>query len=431
MKGVILAAGLGTRLLPITENKPKHMIPIGGKPLILHLLAALKSNGVNELILVVRRGENSTKSLLEDGEKFGLKIEYSTQEAPVGTANAVESAKEFVGEEDFLVVYGDLLLKEGLIRRLLKSFEEHGEMVLAAIPVKDVSQYGLIKSKDGKLAGVEEKPEKVKGGGENLANAGLYVFKGREIFNAIKRTKKSRRGEYELTDSIKLLLSCGEQMRVVKGSPEEWLDIGRPWDLLEANKRVLSGIETKVLGEVSGGASLIGKVFISKGAEVKPGAVIEGPAFVGEGAKLGPNCVIRPYTSLGKNVKVGNGCEVKNSIVMDNTKISHLSYVGDSVIGENCNLGAGTKVANLRLDEGQIKMMVKRKLVPTGRRKLGAIIGDYVKTGVNVSIMPGVKIGSSSMIGPSVVVYRDVPKGTVVLLRQKLDIKKVTPASLR
>lgn len=405
------------------------MIPIGGKPLILHLLTALKSNGVNELILVVRRGEDSTKSLLGDGGEFGLKIEYSTQEAPMGTANAVESAKELVGEEDFLVVYGDLLLKEGFIHRLLKSFEEYGEMVLAAIPVKDVSQYGLVKSRNGKLVGVEEKPERVKGGGENLANAGLYVFKGKEIFNAIKRTKKSCRGEYELTDSIKLLLSRGEQIRVVKGSLDEWLDIGRPWDLLEANKRVLSEIETEVSGEVSGSASLIGKVLISKGAEIKPGAVIEGPAFVGEGAKVGPNCVIRPYTSLGKNVKVGNGCEVKNSLVMDNTKISHLSYVGDSVIGENCNLGAGTKVANLRLDEGQIKMMVKRRLVPTGRRKLGAIIGDYVKTGVNVSIMPGVKIGSSSMIGPNVVVYRDVPKGTVVLLRQKLDIKKVTPAS--
>ena len=429
MKGVILAAGLGTRLYPITENKPKHMIPIGGKPLILHLLAALKSNGINELILVVRHGENSTRNLLEDGGKFGLKIEYSTQEVPTGTASAVESAEELIGEEEFLVVYGDLLLKEELIHRLLKSFEEHGEMVLAAVPVKDVSQYGLINSRGEKLMKVEEKPEGIGGEEGNLANAGLYVFKKKEIFKAIKRTKKSCRGEYELTDAIKVLLSRGEQIRVVKGSLKEWLDIGRPWDLLEANKRVLSDIETNISGEVSGNASLIGKASISEGAEIKPGTVVEGPAFIAEGAEVGPNCVIRPYTSLGKNVKVGNGCEIKNSLVMDGTKISHLSYVGDSVIGENCNFGAGTKVANLRLDEGQIKMKVKGKLMATGRRKLGAIIGDGVKTGVNVSIMPGVKIGSSSMIGPNVVVYRDLPKGTFVLLKQKLDFKEVTPAS--
>ncbi|HID16998.1 TPA: nucleotidyltransferase family protein, partial [Candidatus Bathyarchaeota archaeon] len=188
MKGVILAAGLGTRLYPITENKPKHMIPIGGKPLILHLLAALKSNGINELILVVRHGENFTRNLLEDGGKFGLKIEYSTQEVPTGTASAVESAEELIGEEEFLVVYGDLLLKEELIHRLLKSFEEHGEMVLAAVPVKDVSQYGLINSRGEKLMKVEEKPEGIGGEEGNLANAGLYVFKKKEIFKAIKRT---------------------------------------------------------------------------------------------------------------------------------------------------------------------------------------------------------------------------------------------------
>jgi bifunctional UDP-N-acetylglucosamine pyrophosphorylase/glucosamine-1-phosphate N-acetyltransferase len=164
---------------------------------------------------------------------------------------------------------------------------------------------------------------------------------------------------------------------------------------------------------------------VEKGAKIRAGTYIEGPAFIGAGSDVGPNCFIRPYTSLGKNVRIGNACEIKNSIIMDGTHVGHLSYVGDSIIGEKCNLGAGTVVANLRFNGKNVKMLVKDEVVDTGRRKLGIILGDHVETGINASFLPGVKVGNNCWIGPSVLVYRDVPPNTFLLLKQELEERKL------
>jgi bifunctional UDP-N-acetylglucosamine pyrophosphorylase/glucosamine-1-phosphate N-acetyltransferase len=150
---------------------------------------------------------------------------------------------------------------------------------------------------------------------------------------------------------------------------------------------------------------------------------VEGPAFIDEEADIGPNCYIRPSTSIGRKVRVGNACEIKNSIIMDNTHIGHLSYVGDSIIGERGNLGAGTITANYRLDAGTIKMMVKDKHVDSGRKKLGAVLGDDVKTGINALLMPGIKVGNDSWIGPNLMVQRDLPPKSKLFLKQEVEKK--------
>jgi bifunctional UDP-N-acetylglucosamine pyrophosphorylase/glucosamine-1-phosphate N-acetyltransferase len=147
---------------------------------------------------------------------------------------------------------------------------------------------------------------------------------------------------------------------------------------------------------------------------VKSGSYIEGPVYVGEGAVVGPNAYLRPGTSLGKGAKVGAGCEVKNSIVHDDAKIPHLCYVGDSVLGKGVSLGAGTITANLKFNDSHVESRVKREMVDSGQRKLGAILGDGAKTGINVSIFPGVKIGADAWIGPGAIVRADVPSSSRV-----------------
>jgi bifunctional UDP-N-acetylglucosamine pyrophosphorylase/glucosamine-1-phosphate N-acetyltransferase len=142
---------------------------------------------------------------------------------------------------------------------------------------------------------------------------------------------------------------------------------------------------------------------------VKSGSYIEGPVYVGEGAVVGPNAYLRPGTSLGKRAKVGAGCEVKNSIVMDDARIPHLCYIGDSVLGNGATLGAGTITANLKFNNSNVESRVKGKRVDSGQRKLGAFFGDGAKTGINVSIFPGVKIGADAWIGPGAIVKTDVP----------------------
>jgi bifunctional UDP-N-acetylglucosamine pyrophosphorylase/glucosamine-1-phosphate N-acetyltransferase len=160
---------------------------------------------------------------------------------------------------------------------------------------------------------------------------------------------------------------------------------------------------------------------VAETARIRSGAYVEGPATIDEASDIGPNCYIRPYTSIGKRVRIGNACEIKGTILMDNVHIGHLSYVGDSIIGEGCNLGAGTITANYRFDAGSVKMLIKDKVVDSKRTKLGAIMGDNVKTGINALLMPGVKVGQNSWVGPNVIVQRDLPANSAIMLEQRLQ----------
>jgi bifunctional UDP-N-acetylglucosamine pyrophosphorylase/glucosamine-1-phosphate N-acetyltransferase len=163
---------------------------------------------------------------------------------------------------------------------------------------------------------------------------------------------------------------------------------------------------------------------VAKSARIRSGAYIEGPAFIDEECDIGPNCYIRPSTSFGRKVRVGNACEIKNTIVMDFTHVGHLSYVGDSILGEHCNLGAGTVIANYRLDSRSVKMVIKDQLVDTGRRKLGAVLGDNVKTGIQSSFMPGVKVGVNSWVGPNFMVEHDLPANSMTFLKQNCEMRE-------
>jgi UDP-N-acetylglucosamine diphosphorylase/glucosamine-1-phosphate N-acetyltransferase len=313
------------------------------------------------------------------------------------------------------------LFSSDSVRAVLDLFRaEKPSAVMGVVEVENPESYGIIDLENqNRVKRIVEKPQ-LKNAPSKLANAGIYVF-SKDIFETLKFVKKSVRGEWELTDAISKLIDSGKIVLASKLSREDWFDIGRPWDLLEANSWALKRMEHKILGNVEEGSHLLGSVSVAKTARVRSGAYIEGPCFIDEGADVGPNCFIRPCTSVGKNVRIGNACEVKNSIIMSGTHVGHLSYVGDSVLCENCNLGAGTITANLRLDDGNVKMTVKEQFVDTGRRKLGAILGDSVKTGINASFMPGVKVGAGSWIGPGFMVETDIAPNTIALLKQNGD----------
>ena len=186
-----------------------------------------------------------------------------------------------------------------------------------------------------------------------------------------------------------------------------WQPITYPWHLLDANKKLLSQIKFKSEGKIEQGVTIHGTVQIGKGTILKSGSYIEGPVVMGENCRIGPNCYIRPDTTLGNSVKIGNAVEVKNSVIGDSTSIGHLSYLGDSVIGDHVNFGAGTIVANLRHDDAGIKSEVNEKLIDSGRRKLGTIIGDNVHTGIHTSIYPGRKLWPNTTTKPGEIVEKD------------------------
>ncbi|MEM3725846.1 MAG: sugar phosphate nucleotidyltransferase [Candidatus Bathyarchaeia archaeon] len=424
MKAVVLAAGEGVRLQPVTTTRPKHLIKLGGKPILEHCLDALKTAGIEETLIVIHYMEEKIRNYFGNGKDFGLKIEYVEQEAVKGTGNAIGAAEPYVKGE-FLVAYGDLLFTAEAVKSVINLHKkEKPAASMAVVPVDKTEDYGIVElDKDNRVKRIVEKPSRGEAPSK-LANAGIYVFT-EEIFDKIKRTAASVRGEWEITDTMSMLLKDKMPVLAAQIPADDWIDIGRPWDLLEANRWVLTRMKHEVYGFVEEGAHLIGPVTVADNARIRSGAYIEGPTFIDEESDIGPNCYIRPYTSIGKEVRIGNACEIKNSIIMDKTHIGHLSYVGDSVIGENCNFGAGTITANYRLDANTIKMMVKDKVVDSGRKKLGAFLGDNVKTGINALFMPGVKVGVNTWVGPNVVVERDLPPNAVVLARQSLEKREL------
>jgi UDP-N-acetylglucosamine diphosphorylase/glucosamine-1-phosphate N-acetyltransferase len=417
MKAVILVAGKGTRLHPLTLTRPKHLVQVAGRPIIDHVLAALASAELNEVLLVVNYQSERLQRYLGDGAKYGMKLDYAFQEQLKGTADAASVAQPFV-EDDFLLAYGDWLMTPLAVETVLQTHRrEKPAVTMGVVPVENPEHYGIVEIESGHIKRIVEKPHRNEAP-TDLANAGLYVFSTR-IFEAIKQTKLSERGELEVTDSISSLLEEGHPIAAAQISRSEMLDVGLLWDLFEANRWALEKTQPKIEGNIENNVHMMGLLVVEEGARIRSGAYIEGPAFIGKSSDIGPNCFIRPYTSIGRNVRIGNSCEVKNTIIMDGTHVGHLSYIGDSVIGENCNLGAGTNIANYRFDGASVKMVVKDRVMETGRRKLGVVLGDDVKTGINASLMPGVKVGNNSWVGPGVVLYRDLPANSTVLLKQE------------
>ena len=401
MKCVILAAGEGKRMHPLTFTRPKVMIPIANKPILeWNLLNAIDA-GIKEFVFVVGYKSEMVRNYFKDGKNWNIKIEYVNQGKALGTAHAIGMVEKFV--KDFIVLCGDTIFGSNDIKNVLKTKPSIG-----LFKIKNAEEYGIVETK-GKY--VVKIYEKMKEPFSNVINAGIYHF-DEDIFEYIKKTKKSPRGEYEITDSL--------NMKVKKKNSEgiflkEWRDVVYPWHLLDANEEILGRIDNKIEGKIEKNTTIKDKVTIGKNSKIMSGSYIEGPVIIGKNCKIGPNCYIRPFTSIGDNCHIGNACEIKNSIILQNTNIPHHNYVGDSVIGENCNLGSGCKVANLRLDKKNIKVVLNGKKIQTNRRKIGVIMGDNVQTGINSVINVGSIIGNNVKIGPGSIVSNEIKSNAKIV----------------
>lgn len=429
MKAVILAAGKGKRLRPISSSRPKPMIPLAGKPLLEHTILGLKNAGIDHVLIITGYKEEAIKDYFKDGiDTIGIKISYITQTEHLGTAHATNYAKNFVKNDNFLLMYGDLLAEEEVFKDAIGLFNKHDlDGVISLITVENPQDFGII-TLDSQLnvKNITEKPKPTMNLG-NLANAGIYVFKS-NIFTAIEKTKKSIRGELEFTDSMQILIN--DLNGKIKGyiiNNLFWSDIGLPWQLLDANKYLLDQLKPSIEGTVENNVSISGAIHIGKNSIVKAGTTIMGPCYIGENTLVGPNAFIRPYSFISNNCHIGMS-EIKNSLIFAKTKIPHFNYVGDSIICENVNLGAGTKVSNLRYDNKTIKMSINGKVINSKRRKLGVVIGANSQTGINVSIMCGKKIGENSIIGAHTLINEDVPRDSLYYQDSNGNlIKKANP----
>ncbi|WIV67179.1 bifunctional sugar-1-phosphate nucleotidylyltransferase/acetyltransferase [Natrialbaceae archaeon AArc-T1-2] len=392
MKAVVLAAGEGTRIRPLSASLPKPMLPVADRPLVAHTVDAAIEAGADEVVLVVGYEAAAVREYFGDGYR-DVPISYAVQGEQAGTAHAVNAARDRL-DGPFAVLNGDNLYDPDAVARLFES----GPAV-CAIPVDEPRNYGVLSTADETVTDIVEKPSDPP---TNLANAGAYAFpaEAREWLEV----PPSERGEHEITDVLARVI---EEYAVTPVTLERWMDVGRPWELLEANEWKLADLEGRVDGDVAADTVLDGDVVVEEGATVRSGVVIEGPALVRTGATVGPNAYVRGATLIGEGAKVGHAVEVKNSVLSAGATVGHLSYVGDSVLGRDVNFGAGTTVANLRHDDADVRFSVKGERVSTGRRKFGVVAGDGVKTGINTSLTQGLKLESGATTRPDETVERD------------------------
>lgn len=421
LKAIILSAGEGSRMRPLTLTKPKTMLPVAGKPIIQYNIESLRDNGITDILLIVRYKEEMVRNYFGDGSDFGVNIFYKTQKDFLGTANAISYGEDFI-DDSIIVLNGDIILDDEIIHEIIKKYNYlTPDTLMLLTEVEDPSAFGVVEIENGNIKSIVEKPKREEAP-SNLVNAGIYIF-NKDIFDKIRKTEISERGEYEITDSVSLQIKDNKTVIGHKTS-KDWIDVGRPWELIEVNEDLIGKLKTEIKGTIEDGAFIHGEVFLDEGSVIKAGVYIEGNVYIGKNCDIGPNSYIRGNTYFGDNVHVGNAVEIKNSIIMENTNVSHLSYVGDSVIGSNCNIAAGTNIANLRFDNATIKTKIKNQKIDSGRRKLGAIIGDSVKTGINSSFSPGVKVGHNSTIGSGVLLYEDLPSDIRVLEKQTHIVQK-------
>lgn len=390
MKAVILAAGEGTRMRPLTEDTPKPLLPVAGKPIIRHNIDIIEDI-VDEIIIVAGYKIQQFKSKFSDEEK----VRIVEQEKALGTADAALKAKKFI-EDEAIILNGDDIYGNKII-----SLSNERRAVLADEAEKP-KNYGVFEISGNSVKSIEEKPDNPPSA---MVNTGCFKVQS-GFFEILEEVELSERGEYEITDALETYI-LENKVNLIEA--DRWIPCSYPWQLLEANEKLLE-VERDIESEIPDSTAVTENVIIEEDVEVRENCVIEGPAIIKEGSEIGPGSFIREGTVLEENVKVANS-EVKNSVIREGSNIPHFSYIGDSYIGKNVNIGAGTKTANLRNDGENIQMFVKGEKFDTGREKLGAVIGSKAKIGVNNSIKPGRRIGYSSVTDCGEKIEQNIPSG--------------------
>lgn len=405
---VLLAAGQGKRLRPITNSYPKTMVRILDKPLLEWIVEGIVDNfgeTVGKILIIVGFEKHKITEYFQK-HPHAQKVIFVEQKEQKGTADAVLQAEPLVESPFFFVFNADTFFDPNFFATLKANCDSDPFIVTKR--EEDASAYGVVEVEGGNLVGLVEKPADAK---NKLISTGT-LFMPKQFFDYLRDVKISKRNEFEITDAL-LEFAKKQPLKVVEFGGY-WTDVGYYWNYLSASEYALQNLmEPKIEGKVEDFVVVKGKIHVGKNSVVKSGTYIEGNVFIGENTVVGPNAYLRKGVVIEDNCHVGNSTEVKSSIIMHNSNAAHLSYIGDSIICENVNFGAGTKIANLKFDHSAISIRQADGKVVSGRDKLGAVIGKNTKTGINASINCGVLIGENCRISPAAYVYNNLENNTI------------------
>ncbi|MCL2396381.1 MAG: glucose-1-phosphate thymidylyltransferase [Acidimicrobiaceae bacterium] len=342
MRALILAGGAGTRLRPITHTRAKQLVPVANKPILFYGIEAIAAAGITEVGMVVGDTQAEVRAAVGDGSDWGVKVTYLPQDAPRGLAHAVLIAREFLGDDDFVMYLGDNLLKQSL-GDFVAAFEAErrradtptlhdslpaasAQILLKAVP--DPQRFGVAElDADGHVIRLVEKPSDPP---SDLALVGVYLFDS-SVHEAVASIEPSERGELEITDAIQWLIDHGHRVRS-EILDDWWIDTGKLTPLLEANRLLLETVERRIDGDVDGESQLDGRVVVEAGAKIVR-SNLRGPVVVGAHTVVADSFV-GPFTAIGRRCRV-EASEVEHSVILDDSSLINAGRVEDSLLGHH------------------------------------------------------------------------------------------------
>jgi glucose-1-phosphate thymidylyltransferase len=402
MKAVILAAGEGLRCQPLTLTRSKVMLPVVNKPILEHIINALASCGINEIIMVVGYKKERIMDYFLDGIDLGVHITYIEQKGQLGTAHAVNQVSSYVDCE-FIVLNGDNIIESSTISDILNG--RSGDVTLLTVTREYAEGYGIVTSTDKRVLKIEEKPKEDI---SHMVNTGIYIFNP-DIFNEIDFTTVSETGEYAITDTIQKMIDSGKTVNMVH-SASTWIDAVHSWDLLRANAYLLERHEHFInKGTIEDGAVVRGNVSIGANTIIRSGSYIIGPAIIGTNCGIGPNTVILPSTTIGDNCTIEPSVQIKNSIIMRDVRIGSFSYISNSIIGAHNSIGS-----NFITETGDNISIEIKGFIHTAS-KLGTVIGDGNIIKHRVLTEPGKMIATGCSISSGIIISKSIPENSLVI----------------
>jgi glucose-1-phosphate thymidylyltransferase len=337
MKALVLSGGSGTRLRPITHTSAKQLLPVANKPVLFYGLEAIAAAGITDVGIVVGDTAPAIEAAVGDGSRFGISATYIRQQAPLGLAHAVLIAREFLGEDDFVMYLGDNFIVGGITDLVEEFGRARPEAQIMLTQVADPRSFGVAELDDaGRVTRLEEKPQEPK---SDLALVGVYLFTP-VIHKAVSNLKPSWRGELEITEAIQWLLDNGHTVKstTIGGY---WKDTGNVTDMLEVNRLVLEGMETRLDGEVDDSCEIIGRVVVEQGAQVTASRIV-GPAIIGAGSKI-TGSYVGPFTAIDEDCSVDDS-EIEYSIVLSRASIRGVRRIEASLIGHDAEVYPAPRV---------------------------------------------------------------------------------------
>jgi len=419
VKAVFLCGGRGKRMFPIAEDK--FLLDFLGKPLLEHQIKVACEAGLGHFV-IIGNPENIAKIEQITKKIPGVKADLALQKESSGIADALKSAEPFLHGQLLVINPNDVFSSPAYTKIITEAEKTTASSYILGYQVQNYFPGGYLQvNSQNELLHIVEKPNP----GEepsNLVNILIHCHNNsEELLRSIETVQTTSDDVYEC--ALDNMVKAGHKIKVIPYN-DFWAPIKYPWHIFKVMEYFLDNAQPYIASSarVSEKANIEGKVILSDNVKVLENAVIRGPVYIGANSIIGNNALVRDYSHIGSNSVIGYSTEVKHSYIGDNCW-SHSNYIGDSIVDDNCSLGAGTVLANFRLDEGNIQIKVGGSLIDTGYDKLGAIVGRGCRIGVNASLMPGVRVGPDSFVGPQVCLRQDLEANKIALLESRYRVE--------